>query len=207
ALQISPPLIVDGDFGNKTDAAVKRYQAKYGLAIDGVVGRKTWAKLNTAAPALPHQGRSTQTFNNAPWMNIANREMGQKEIRGRDHNPRIVAYHSTTTLRATDDETPWCASFVNWCLKQKNIRGTNSAAAASWLNWGRPIGAKPGAIAIIYNHAAANSNLTRSGNHVAFLIQETHTHFKLLGGNQSDQVKISSYPKSKWRLKGYRWPA
>lgn len=36
---------VDGDFGSKTDAAVRAYQKKKGLTVDGVVGQKTWVKL------------------------------------------------------------------------------------------------------------------------------------------------------------------
>lgn len=36
---------IDGDFGSKTDAAVRAYQKKYGLAVDGIVGVKTWCKI------------------------------------------------------------------------------------------------------------------------------------------------------------------
>ena len=35
----------DGDFGPKTDAAVRSYQKKNGLTSDGIVGAKTWGKL------------------------------------------------------------------------------------------------------------------------------------------------------------------
>ena len=35
----------DGDFGNGTLTAVKRFQSAKGLAADGIVGAKTWAKL------------------------------------------------------------------------------------------------------------------------------------------------------------------
>ena len=50
-------LDVDGSFGPKTQAAVKDYQAKNGLAVDGYVGAQTSASLAglTAKPAAPAQ--------------------------------------------------------------------------------------------------------------------------------------------------------
>ncbi|WP_144121120.1 peptidoglycan-binding domain-containing protein [Catellatospora sichuanensis] len=38
-------LRVDGDFGNLTQIAVKRFQKAKKLTVDGIVGPKTWAKL------------------------------------------------------------------------------------------------------------------------------------------------------------------
>jgi hypothetical protein len=38
-------ITVDGDFGPKTESAVKSYQKKNGLAVDGIVGPKTWAHM------------------------------------------------------------------------------------------------------------------------------------------------------------------
>src|SRR5262249_37769591 len=42
-----PLLAVDGIFGPKTNAAVRRYQQSKGLAPDGIVGPKTWSLLLT----------------------------------------------------------------------------------------------------------------------------------------------------------------
>ena len=38
-------LIVDGNFGSNTEAAVKRYQQNHLNGVDGIVGIKTWNKL------------------------------------------------------------------------------------------------------------------------------------------------------------------
>ncbi|HLL52836.1 MAG TPA: TIGR02594 family protein, partial [Myxococcaceae bacterium] len=161
----------------------------------GAAGASAGGKASTAASDKPK------------WMDIAMGELGQKEIAGSSSNPRIVEYHASTSLKASSDETAWCSSFVNWCLSRAGVKGTNSAAAASWVTWGNTSATpKNGAIAVIYNASAANSSLSTSGNHVGFLVEETDTHFVLLGGNQSNQVKVSSFAKSKWKLKGYRWP-
>jgi len=206
-LQPSPNLRKDSHFGPRTESAVRLYQASVGLGIDGIAGPRTWASLQKGLVTNPANAvPMSASYANAPWMAVAMKEIGQREVRGAVHNPRIIEYHATTTFRALTDETAWCSSFVNWCLQQAGITGTNSAAAASWLNWGKASASRSGAITIIYNSNAARSSLSASGNHVGFLVQQTTTHYLLLGGNQSNQVKISSYPKSSWRLKGCRWP-
>jgi peptidoglycan hydrolase-like protein with peptidoglycan-binding domain len=53
-------LNVDSIFGAETQKAVKDYQKKMGLAVDGIVGDKTWAAL-TGTPATTKPAATTTT--------------------------------------------------------------------------------------------------------------------------------------------------
>jgi hypothetical protein len=44
--ELQGKLFVDGVFGPNTEDAVRRFQHVHGLTVDGIVGPKTWAKLN-----------------------------------------------------------------------------------------------------------------------------------------------------------------
>lgn len=128
---------------------------------------------------------------------IAKTMIGTKEIPGSDHNKDIVEFHSTTTLKATDDETSWCSSFVNWCVTKAGLKGTNSAAARSWLDWGLSIEEPLEGDIVIFKRPPN----PKSG-HVAFFVKREGDLIYALGGNQSDQVKISKYKAED--LLGYR---
>ena len=135
-----------------------------------------------------------------PWMAIASNEVGVKEYPGNGENPRIVEYLRSTNLSAPYsalDETPWCSGFANWCVEKSGYAGTDSAWARSWLNWGAVI-AKPrhGCIAVLQRNV--------NNGHVGFYLGATTAGIKLLGGNQSNEVKVSTYKKSD--VLGYRLP-
>ena len=126
----------------------------------------------------------------------AQKEMGEKEIPGSKDNPRIVWYHSFTTLKATDDETPWCSSFMCAAAESTGFKSTKSARAKSWLDYGIPGDGPVGDIAIFTREG---------GGHVAFVnkkFTKGDAVVNCLGGNQSNRVKVSDYDSS--RLVGFR---
>ena len=54
---------IDGDFGAKTETAVKMLQKAHGLADDGIVGAKTWAVLGVKPQNVPlNLKKSTRTI-------------------------------------------------------------------------------------------------------------------------------------------------
>src|SRR5262245_59692600 len=82
-LSPSPNLSVDGDFGARTEAAVRLYQASVGLGIDGVVGPRTWEALETGVVTNPAKAVSVPaSYPDAPWMAVAMNEVGQREVSG-----------------------------------------------------------------------------------------------------------------------------
>lgn len=72
-------LIVDGIFGAETQKAVKAYQQKYGLTVDGIVGVNTWGKLlggssgsTTTTPTTPTAPKveplpTNPTYDSTKW--------------------------------------------------------------------------------------------------------------------------------------------
>ena len=140
-------------------------------------------------------------MNDARWLAEAWREFGQAEYAGRRENPRIIAlFREVGHSQIESDEVAWCAAFCGACLERSGIRSTRSLLARSYLAWGQHL-EKPraGAIAVF-----------RRGNdptkgHVGFWLAETDEDVLLLGGNQSNAVSVTRYPKS--RLLALRWPS
>ncbi len=66
-------LDVDGEFGVKTQAAVKDYQKKNKLVVDGIVGEKTWGSLNSSGKSTKSSTLKTASKTSAKFKTTANK--------------------------------------------------------------------------------------------------------------------------------------
>lgn len=133
-------------------------------------------------------------------LDIAFTQYGIKEIKGAEDNPEILKYFDDIGFdgNALKDETAWCSAFANWvCLKAGKVM-TEKLNARSWLDVGYRVHApQPGDIVVFWR-----GSLDSWKGHVAFFINQDEDNIYVLGGNQSNQVCIKPYPKS--RLLQYR---
>ena len=132
---------------------------------------------------------------------LASEEVGMQEIKGPMHNAEIVQMFADVGHSwVKDDETAWCAAFVGAMLERAGLVSTRKLNARSYLDWGKEVeleNAQPGDI-VIFSRGDPNG----WQGHVAFFVKDSGVFIEVLGGNQSDEVSVARYPKS--RLLGVR---
>jgi uncharacterized protein (TIGR02594 family) len=136
-----------------------------------------------------------------PWLAAALAEE-EKGIRERDPatTARILEYlgtcHDVTDDEKTRDDTPWCSAFINWCVIQAGLPGTNSGWATSWAQWGEE-DPNPGfgSIVVWRRSRDLGNGLEPVGGHVALLLEDRGEMLHVLGGNQRDAVCRRDYPR------------
>lgn len=137
----------------------------------------------------------------APWLIEARKYLGIREIPGVNHHPLILRmWKAIKRGGIKDDETPWCAAFVGFCLENVGIVSSRFESAKSYLSWGielpHPV---PGCV-VVFTRAG--------GGHVGFLTGVDHAgRLIVLGGNQDNEINVRSFGPERLAPGGYRWPA
>ena len=138
------------------------------------------------------------------WYALAVTQIGITEIAGKANNPQVVRYQKATGLAASEDETPWCGSFIAWLMQQSGIAYNvkDAAWAKSWLDWG--VALKEPVVGAVVVMQRGTDPATGHVTMFAGWTDDTKTAFNALGGNQSNMVKISVF--SRVNVLGWRWP-
>jgi len=126
-------------------------------------------------------------------LKIAISQLGVKEIVGPQHNMTIVNYAKEIGAKwVNDDETPWCAIFMNWVLKRAGFKFTSSALARSFEKYSSPtLFPNPGDIVVFWR----KSKESGVGHVGIFLGFDVDGDVFVLGGNQGNEVSIRKYPR------------
>ena len=126
-------------------------------------------------------------------LHIALSQYGIKEVPGVENNPEIMKYFDEIGHSwVQDDETAWCSAFVNWCALRKNYEGSDKLNARSWLQVGKKVEFRDADIVVFWRESKDSWK-----GHVGIPIREGNGYILCLGGNQSNMVRISTYPKER----------
>jgi len=132
------------------------------------------------------------------WLDRAYRYRGMREIPGKQHNPTIIKWLKGLKAWWSEDETPWCGTFVAEMLRQSGVElPKHWYRALAWRDYGIPVTPRMGCIMV---------KERKGGGHVFFYAGETPTHYLGLGGNQANCVNITPFPKQGVKY-SFRWPS
>jgi len=126
---------------------------------------------------------------------IAEKFIGLQEVPGKDSSSVIMSMLTLDAGWPEGDDVPWCSAFVNYICWLAGVSRSKKLNARSWLAVGSPVPleeAEQGRDVVIFSRG----NNPAEG-HVAFFSELRDDHVFVLGGNQSDAVTITSYPRSR----------
>lgn len=126
---------------------------------------------------------------NAPRMLIeALKLYGVKEKVGGENNPEILAWAKETGLKQYNaDSIPWCGLFVALIAQRAGKPLPKKPLwARDWAKWGEACEPELGCI-LVFERG--------TGGHVGLYVGEDLECYHVLGGNQSDMVRVSPIKK------------
>ena len=141
---------------------------------------------------------------------LASRFKGMKEVPGSTTNHQILAMLKLDDDWPHDDSVPWCSAFVNYIAWLLGLHRTRSLRARSWLMekivaWSD---ARVGFDLVVLKRGGGlqpGPDIIKAPGHVGFFAGWDgidSKYVRVLGGNQSNGVNISCYPKK--RILGIR---
>lgn len=132
------------------------------------------------------------------WMLIAREYLGVAEIPGQKTSGVIAGWLRQLKAWWSDDETPWCGTFVAYCISESGFSVPKYwMRALEWKDWGRPLLVPRLGAVVVFKRDG--------GGHVGFVAGKTADgHLMVLGGNQANKVSIAPFDPE--RVVAFRWP-
>lgn len=132
------------------------------------------------------------------WLTAARKYLGLDEDAGKATDPTISRWLKTLKAWWTDDETPWCGTYVAAAFTDVGITPVKHwYRAKAWLEWGQKLADPILGCVVIFERTG--------GGHVGFVVGVDKTgRLLVLGGNQGNKVSIAPFERT--RVLGYRWP-
>ena len=190
-------ITADGDFGGKTDEAVKSFQKDMGLSADGVVGKQTFAALDMAV--------TWKTSGNALVLK-AGQYLGVSEPDG-DNN--IIDAFNDLAGSSFGHTDSWCQMFAVVCMADAKLNPYISASCTLAYNHYKAIGAAqtlPKVGYLIYFDWDSSGDcdhvgiVSAVGGGYVYVIEGNS------GGNGYDAVRMKRYLATDTRIRGYADP-
>jgi uncharacterized protein (TIGR02594 family) len=138
------------------------------------------------------------------WFTLAKSLIGTREIVGPKHSPVIMGWIARLGakilgIKVTDDETPWCGTFMAHVMNESGIAPPPVAVrASSWGTWGRALAGPRLGCVLIFTR--------QGGGHVGLYVGERSDAYRVLGGNQGNAVSETWIAKNRLATGGIRWP-
>lgn len=190
------PITADGDWGRNSIAALEDFQRRKRIRVTGTADAATVSALRSE-PGKPSQRVAAPAEGLPPWMAEMHRRMGLNEVRD---NAALTAFLKLGRFLGNPKDLPWCGDAVESCVAKTLPREplpSNPFWAQAWRNFGVDAGGPVvGAIGVI--------RWSGSSGHVGFVAGVSGDRVNLLGGNQSNAINVSSFPRDKFIA--FRWP-
>lgn len=209
-------LVVDGDFGPKTEQSVLSFQARENLDDDGVVGPITWAALRKAATGESVVTDTPTTLRPLTVARLYHQyKVREKPAGGNRGGPDDGVPEWACVDRIISpwfkpsSEPQWCAMFVSQCVARAKlglsatdaqIRAMQDAdlphwppTCSSWKDWANARGKLRSAAS--YTPKPGDAFLCGTG-HIGFVESVSGGSIVTCEGNCSQKVASISRPKS-----------
>lgn len=190
---------IDGEWGRNSINALKSFQALRGLPVTGVADLSTVEALRAIPTSWSEPPPVTPTETMPPWMAEMRRKSGLHEVR--DNSVLSDWLRSFGRYLGNPKDLPWCGDAVETCIAKTlpaEPLPSNPFFAQAWAKFGRDVGSPiVGSIGVI--------RWTSSSGHVGIVAGISGDRVNLLGGNQSNAINVSNFPRSKFIA--FRWPS